>query len=89
MSLFHRPGRRPDPLLEWKVRIFSVAAVLGLGSIYLDERWLGTAAIALLVAAIAMRWLPGARAGDQAEAEPEGPPADAGGARGGGSSEGG
>jgi hypothetical protein len=50
--------RRAGPYLEWKVRSFAVAAVVGLAGIYLDERWLTGAAIALLFAGLSLRFLP-------------------------------
>ena len=51
--------RRGDRFLEWKIAIFSVAAVVGLAGIYLDERWLTGAAIALLAGGMSLRFLPG------------------------------
>lgn len=54
--------RRDDPFLEWKVRLFSVAAVLVLVGLYLDNRWLTGLAIALLVVAMLLRFLPGGSA---------------------------
>jgi hypothetical protein len=50
--------RRAGPWLEWKVRLFAVAAVLGLAGIYLEERWLTGAAIVLLFAGLLLRFLP-------------------------------
>ena len=50
--------RRAGPYLEWKVRIFMVAAVLGLAGIYLDERWLTGTAIVLLFGGLSLRFLP-------------------------------
>lgn len=60
MSLLHSRSRRVDPYLEWKVRIFSVAAVVGLCGIYFDERWMTAIAIVLLATAMLLRFLPGA-----------------------------
>jgi hypothetical protein len=51
-------GRRAGPYLEWKVRLFAVAAVLGLAGIYFEERWLTTAAIILLFTGLMLRFLP-------------------------------
>jgi len=62
--------RRAGPYLEWKVRIFAVAAVVALAGIYLDERWLTGAAIGILMAGLSLRFLPagrGARDEDHAE----------------------
>jgi hypothetical protein len=50
-------SRRAGPYLEWKVRIFVLAAVLGLAGIYLQERWLTGSAIGLLFAGLALRVL--------------------------------
>jgi len=50
--------RRAGPYLEWKVRIFVVAAVSGLAGIYLNERWLTGAAIVMLFAGLALRYVP-------------------------------
>ena len=51
--------RGEDRWLEWKVRLFSVAAVLGLAGIYLEERWLTGAAIVVLGGGMGLRLLPG------------------------------
>ena len=54
------PDRRraDDRLLEWKVRLFSMAAVLGLVGIYLEERRLTGVAILLLAGGVLMRLIP-------------------------------
>lgn len=54
--------RRDDPFLEWKVRLFSVAAVLVLIGLYLDNRWMTGLAIAVLAVAMLLRFLPGGSA---------------------------
>lgn len=59
--------RRGDRFLEWKVGLFSVAAVLALAGIYLDERWVTGVAIVVLAAAMLLRFLPGAGAEDMDE----------------------
>lgn len=51
--------RRAGPLLEWKVRLFAAGAVLGLAGIFLEERWLTGAAIAVLAGGALLRFLPG------------------------------
>ncbi len=58
----HRRG--DDRWLEWKVRLFSVAAVLGLAGIYFAERWMTGAAILVLAGGIFLRLIPG---GDQVD----------------------
>jgi hypothetical protein len=50
---------RADPFLEWKVRLFSVGAVVALVGIYLDDRWVTGAALVLLGAGVLLRFLPG------------------------------
>jgi hypothetical protein len=63
--------RRAGRFLEWKVGLFSVAAVLGLAGIYLQDRWMTGGAILVLLAAMALRFLPGAQplAGDHEDGE--------------------
>lgn len=50
--------RGDDRWLEWKVRLFSVAAVLGLAGIYFEERRLTGAAILVLAGGILLRLIP-------------------------------
>lgn len=64
--------RRAGPWLEWKVRLFTVGAVLAMAGIYLDESWLVYAAIAVLVAGVGLRFL---APSTTSEAEDEPPPA--------------
>ena len=45
-------------LLEWRVRIFGVGAVLGLAGIFLDESWLVTAALVVLFGGVALKFIP-------------------------------
>ena len=60
--------RRAGPWLEWKVRLFVVAALLGLTGIYRQERWLTGAAIVLLLAGLLLRFVPtGEAVGDSEE----------------------
>ncbi|HET9947482.1 MAG TPA: hypothetical protein VFQ22_01025 [Longimicrobiales bacterium] len=75
MLFFVSRARRSGRHLEWKIRLFSVAAVLGLGGIGLELRWLTWIAIGLLAVGMGLRLAPG---GDEAEAaegedEAEGP----------------
>jgi hypothetical protein len=66
--------RRDDRYLEWKVWVFCLAAVFGLGGIYLDTRWLTGVAIVLLTSAMLLRLLPGGRRAvlDEDESDGEG-----------------
>lgn len=64
--------RRDDPFLEWKVRLFSVAAVLVLVGLYLDNRWLTGLAIALLAVAMLLRFLPGGSAAGRTSEDEDG-----------------
>ena len=61
--------KRADRYLEWKVRLFSVAAVFALVGIYTENRWLTGAAIALLFGGFLLRFLPG---GTEARDAPDG-----------------
>jgi hypothetical protein len=58
--------RRAGKYLEWKVRLFAVAAVVGLGGIYVESRWVTGVAIVILTGALLLRWLP-AGAGETEE----------------------
>lgn len=64
--------RRAGRYLEWKVGLFSVAAALGLVGIYFEERWMTGGAIVVLLGAMLLRFLPGARAGIGEEEDHEG-----------------
>jgi len=57
--------RRAGKYLEWKVRVFTVAAVLGLAGIAVDNRWMTGAAIMVLMGGVLLRFLPdGSRTGE-------------------------
>jgi len=64
--------QRASRHLEWKVRIFIVAAVLALVGIYLEERWLTGSAIVILFAGLGLRFVSdqGDRAEDPRDIEP-------------------
>lgn len=77
MFVDRRP--RDDRFLEWKVRLFTLAAVLALLGIYLDERWVIGAAIVVLGLALGLRFLPGGGVAEDEEEDavwPEGDAAD-------------
>jgi hypothetical protein len=48
-------GRRAGRHLEWKVRIFTVAAVLAIAGMYLDARWMTGTAIVVLAGGLLLR----------------------------------
>jgi hypothetical protein len=51
-------SRGAGPHLVWKVRLFSAGAVLALAGIFLDDRRITGAAIVVLAAGMALRFLP-------------------------------
>ena len=60
MVFMERNRRANDyPWLQWKVRLFAIGAGLALGGVILDWGWLIPAAIIVLVAGFALRFLPG------------------------------
>jgi hypothetical protein len=61
VSLLLDRKRSADRRLLWNVRLFSVGAVLGIASIYLEERWMTSAAILVLLGGVALRFFSGAR----------------------------
>lgn len=50
--------RKAGRYLEWKVRLFSVAAVLALVGIYLESGWMTGAAMGILLVGLMLRFLP-------------------------------
>lgn len=68
--IFLDRSRRADHRLEWKVRAFTVAAVLGVGGIYFEQRWMTGVAIAVLLGGMFVRF--GAGAGEASATEREG-----------------
>jgi hypothetical protein len=67
--LFVDRSPRDDRFLEWKIRLFSVAAVLALVGIYLDERWMTGTALVVLTAGLLLRFLPRSGNGDDRSVE--------------------
>jgi hypothetical protein len=57
--MFLDRGRKAGKYLEWKVRLFSVAGVLALVGMYLDNRWMTVTATLILLAGLLLRFLPG------------------------------
>jgi len=60
-------SRRADHRLEWKVRAFTIAAVLGIAGIYFDARWMTGTAIVVLLGGLFLRIGGGARELDDPE----------------------
>lgn len=77
MGIF-RPRRtgHAGQWLEWKVRVFATGAVLGLAGIFLNQRRLVWAALAVLAVGLVLRVLPGQDAGAEAPDPAVNPPAD-------------
>lgn len=73
MSLRSGRSRRDDPLLEWKIRIFSVAAAVTVVGIYFDERWMTGLALLLLAGGVLLRFVPGGVPPDEDDAEDRSP----------------
>ena len=66
MLFIARRGPREDRYLEWKIGIFSVAAVVAMVGIFLDDRLITGIALALLSVAMLLRFLPGGGGGGRA-----------------------
>jgi len=69
-------SRRAGPWLEWKVRLFAVAAVLALAGIYMEQQWMTGAAIVVLIGAMLLRFLPGGGGEPVGPDDPEGEDVD-------------
>lgn len=67
MFVDRRP--REGRLLEWKVGLFAVAAVVTVVGFYLSERWMIGAAIVILAVAMLLRFLPGGGVVEEDEEE--------------------
>jgi hypothetical protein len=72
LSLFLDRSKRAGRWLEWKVRLFAVAAVLAMSGIYFEERWMTLGALAVLLGAMLLGFV--GRRGEATEDEDdEGP----------------
>jgi hypothetical protein len=73
VSPFLDRSKRAGRWLEWKVRLFAVAAVLAMCGIYFEERWMTLLALVVLLGTMSFRFL-GERdsAGDADEEDAEG-----------------
>lgn len=59
MSLFVDHTRRDRSHLGWKIRLFAAGAVLGVAGMYLEDTWLTGGGIAVLLAGVLLRFVPG------------------------------
>lgn len=66
--MFFDRFRRAGRYLEWKVRLFTLGAVLAVVGMALNQSWMTWGAIGVLVAGMMLRFLPG---GVEAEGECE------------------
>lgn len=69
--MFFDRSRRAGRYLEWKVRLFTLGAVLAVVGMALNQSWMTWAAIAVLVAGMMLRFLPDGTIGE-AESDSEG-----------------
>ena len=63
--MFFDRSRRAGRYLEWKVRLFTLGAVLAVVGMATDQTWMTWAAIVVLVAGMVLRFLPGGRGGEE------------------------
>lgn len=73
MSLLLDRSKRAGRWLEWKVRLFAVAAVLAMCGIYFEERWMTMTAIGLLLGAMLLGLVGKGNSARDAEEDEEGP----------------
>lgn len=74
--MFFDRSRRAGRYLEWKVRIFTVGAVLAVVGMATNQSWMTWVAIAVLGAGLALRFLPGGREVADDGAMPDQPSGD-------------
>ena len=71
MSLLLDRQRRSSRYLVWKIRIFSVAAVVALVGMYLNSPWITGAALVMLLLGMLLRFLPEPKASkDSSQSDP-------------------
>ncbi len=58
MFFSRRTGRPTARFLEWRIRFFGAGAILSLAGIYLEMSWLVTAALVVLLAGVALKFVP-------------------------------
>jgi hypothetical protein len=69
MGLFFDRSRRAGRYLEWKVRLFTLGAVLAVVGMATDQTWMTWAATAVLVTGMLLRFLPGGREREDVDTE--------------------
>ncbi len=65
--MFFDRSRRAGRYLEWKVRLFTLGAVLAVVGMATGQTWMTWAAIGVLVTGMVLRFLPGGREMDVEE----------------------
>ena len=73
--MFFDRSRRAGRYLEWKVRLFTLGAVLAVVGMATEQVWMTWAAIGVLVTGMLLRFLPGGRE-VEVEDEQESPTVD-------------
>jgi hypothetical protein len=59
--VFFDRSRRAGRYLEWKVRLFTLGAVLAVVGMAMNQSWMTWSAIGVLVVGMMLRFLPGGR----------------------------
>lgn len=70
--MFFDRSRRAGRYLEWKVRFFTLGAVLAVVGMATEQVWMTWAAIGVLATGMLLRFLPGGRERDAEEGEDPG-----------------
>ncbi len=58
IMLIDRSRRRDLRHLDWRIRLFSIGAALGLGGIWLESSWLVLSGTVVLIGGFGLRFLP-------------------------------
>lgn len=69
--MFFDRSRRAGRYLEWKVRIFTLGAVLAVVGMATNQSWMTWLAIVVLGAGLILRFLPGGKEGVEDAADPD------------------
>ncbi len=59
--MFFDRSRRAGRYLEWKVRLFTLGAVLAVVGMAMNQSWMTWAAIGVLIVGMMLRFLPGGK----------------------------